>query len=59
MSAHRDDGINSPSPCGPVLDANRSDLELVAIALQDDAVVLVSLRVDDFPQIDPRIITTA
>jgi len=31
---HRDDGIDFPTPRGAVLDADRSDLELVAIALQ-------------------------
>jgi hypothetical protein len=34
-----------------VLNIDRSDLELVAIAFQDDAVVVVSLGVDDLPQI--------
>jgi hypothetical protein len=35
----------------PVLDADRPDLELVANKLQDDAVVVVSLGVDDLAQI--------
>jgi hypothetical protein len=35
-----------------VLDSNRPDLELAAIELEDDAVVLVGLRVDDFAQIE-------
>ena len=49
--AHRDDDINSPSPNAPVLKTDRSDLELAFPELQDDAVVVVSLRVNDFAQI--------
>jgi hypothetical protein len=33
-----------------VLDADRADLELAIVALEDDAVVVVNLRVDDFAQ---------
>src|SRR5215831_250675 len=48
VSAQRDHGIESPPPCGPMLDTDRPDLELVAIELQNDAIVVVSLRVNDF-----------
>ena len=34
-----------------VHDADRTDLELAFIELQDDAIVVVSLRVDDLAQI--------
>ena len=34
-----------------MLDSNRPDLDLVAIELKDDAVVVVGLRVDDLAQI--------
>jgi len=46
--------ISSPGPVplsSVELDADRSDLELVAVALQDDAVIVVSLRMDDLSQI--------
>ena len=50
--ARRDDGIDSLSPCGPVLDADRPDLDLVALTLEDDViVVVVSLGMDDPSQI--------
>jgi len=42
-NAHRDDGIDSPTPRGPVLNADRPDLELAAIEREDDAVVVVGL----------------
>jgi len=51
QDAHRDNSVDSPTPCGPLLDADRPDLELVAITLQDDAIVVVSLRVDDLAQV--------
>jgi len=50
MVTHRDDGIDCPGPCGAELDADRSDFELVTVALEDDAVVLVSLGMDDLSQ---------
>jgi hypothetical protein len=37
QNAHRDDGINSPTPRRAVLNTDRPDLELVAIELQDGA----------------------
>jgi hypothetical protein len=36
--AHRDDSIDSPTPCAPVLDANRPDLEVAVVELEDDLV---------------------
>jgi hypothetical protein len=36
---------------GPVLGADRSDLELTVLALQKDAVVVAGLGMDDFAQI--------
>jgi hypothetical protein len=54
MITHRDDDINSPSPCGAELDVDRSDLELVAIELQDDAIVLVGLGMNDPSQATTR-----
>jgi hypothetical protein len=47
QNAHRDYGINSPTPRGIVLDSNRADLDLVVVTLEDDVVVVVGLRVDD------------
>jgi hypothetical protein len=38
----------------PVLDADRSNLELAFIELQDDPVVIVSLGVDDPSRMIPR-----
>jgi hypothetical protein len=35
----------------PVLDVDRPDLDLVAIELQDDAIVVVGLGMDDLSQI--------
>jgi hypothetical protein len=47
VRAHRDDGVDRPFPIGRraglVLDADRSDLGLVAIAFQDDAVDVGSM----------------
>ena len=36
QNAHRDHGINSPTPRGPVLDSNRPDLEVALAELEDD-----------------------
>ena len=52
LSAHRDDRIDGPTPHTLVLDSNRPDLYLVAIELEDDAIVVVSLGVDDFAEIE-------
>ena len=38
-----------------MLNPDRADLELAVLALQDDAVALVSLGVDDFAQIEVHI----
>ena len=35
-----------------MLDADRSDFELAVLTLEDDAVVVVGLRMDDFAQIE-------
>src|SRR5262249_33451858 len=51
MGAHRDDGIDSPTPRSAVLDADRPDFEFVALTLKDDAIVVVSLGMDDLSQI--------
>ena len=40
-----------PGPRGTVLDADRSDLDLVAVTREDDAIVVVSLGVDEFAEI--------
>jgi hypothetical protein len=45
------DLIYSPTPRAPALNTDRPDHELSFIELQHDAVVVVSLRVDDFAQI--------
>jgi hypothetical protein len=51
QDTHRDNGVDFPTPRGAVLNTDRPDLELVAIELQDYAVVLVGLEVDDLAQI--------
>jgi hypothetical protein len=40
---HRHDRVDSPCPAAVVLNADRPDLELLVIELEDDAVVIVSL----------------
>jgi hypothetical protein len=56
VTADRDDdelvGINSPAPRGPELDSNLPDLEVVVVELEDDAVIVVGLRVADPAQIE-------
>ena len=52
MRAHPDHGVDAPSSeirCpSRMLDADRPDLELAFIELEDDAADIVSLRVNDF-----------
>jgi excisionase family DNA binding protein len=48
----REDDLARPAIRQATLDSNRSDLDLVALTLEDDAVVVVGLRVVDFAQIE-------
>ena len=58
MCAHREHGVDAPGPeiRSPrrMLDADRPDLELAVLALEDHAVVVVGLGVDDFAQIESQ-----
>ena len=58
QSSRRDDGVDAPGPeihgAGRVLNADRTDLGLAVLALEDNAVVVVGLGMDDFAQIESR-----
>jgi hypothetical protein len=52
--AHRDHGVDGPSPmlgtAAAVLDADRADLDLEAVIIEEDAVVVDRLGVKDFAE---------
>jgi hypothetical protein len=50
-NSHRHDGINTPRPAF-VLNADRSDFDLLAVVFEDHAVIVVSLWVDISPSPD-------